>query len=82
MADMSKVEVTFCVGLLLNPANTRHWRNVGLLLGHRLRRRPNNNQHCVTVSCLPGTCLSTNSCIDVEDDVKMAENNCASNKAK
>ena len=50
------------------PANTRHWTNVGLMLGHRLRRRPNINptlvqclvfaagptwiQHWVNASCL------------------------------
>ena len=32
------------------PANTRHWTNVGLMLAHRLRRRPNINP--TLVQCL------------------------------
>ena len=35
------LNVSCLVGAL--PANTRHWTNAGLMLAHRLRRRPNIN---------------------------------------
>ena len=47
-----------------NPTNTRRCINVVLMLGHRLRRRPNITTTLVyNVPCLPGMCVQATICI-------------------